>query len=327
MKVKGTKMEPIPQQSTKPAHSPTHSKMNAVFLSKWEPKIGVESALFHPGIHHFCTQPEGPQLPFHMQVLSRKAHTQPGMVRVRTAGRRHNWEGEATISTSTGTIEQSISTEIKFDSRESETKSPVMISLPIRKKRVNIVLPSSSRNQTTPLTTLTSSAVLAGEDGDTVDIIGLAKVRLKRELKEASREKSPPESRTPDPKKALDGSELRGQGGGQRVGRGLRSGEGEQRSEISSRSELKSRGSPKSRERSNRLSSRGQRLSQLSSKGQRLSQLSSRGQRLSQLSSRGQRLGSPVVEESVRPSGTDKGDETEMVMMGTKMEVIDNPGR
>lgn len=322
MKVKGTKMEPIPQQSTKPAHSPTHGKMSAVFLSKWEPKIGVESALFHPGIHHFCTQPEGPQLPFHMQVLSRQAHTRPGMVRVRTAGRRHDWGGEATISTSTGTIEQSISTEIKLDSQESETKSPpVMISLPIRKKRVNIVLPSSSRNQTTPLTTLTSSAVLAREDGDTVDIIGLAKARLKRELKEASPEKSPPESRTPDPKKTLDGSELKGQRGGQRVERGLKSGE------ISSRSELKSRGSPKSRERSSQLSSRGQRLSQLSSKGQRLSQLSSRGQRLSQLSSRGQRLGSPVVEESVRPSGTDQGDETEMVMMGTKMEVIDNPGR
>jgi hypothetical protein len=87
MNIQGTRMEPyVPKSRPRvPEEDLMKRRVEAIFLSKWEGRVGAEGDIVHPTIHHFCTHPREPQLPVHMQVLSRKTHAMPGILSVKSS--------------------------------------------------------------------------------------------------------------------------------------------------------------------------------------------------------------------------------------------------
>lgn len=192
MKIEGKKMEPPPlptispttQQSIDRASLRASQKRQAMFLSKWEPGLGAEGEILRPSIHHFCTHPSEPQLPLHMHVLSRVTHAKPDTVRLK-AKRSYS---DIKISVDDGATKGGAAS-LPSPRRFGATDAPCF-SLPSKKRRVSTSRRSSRGNLTTPLT---SSGVLEGE-GD--DIVSVARVRLKRELKESAAKKATTEKST-----------------------------------------------------------------------------------------------------------------------------------
>ncbi len=69
--------------SSKPRPGSSGGDQTVVFLSTWSQGVAHTSSTVHltgrtghGSIHHFCTKPLQPQLPVHLQVMSRKTHTQ-----------------------------------------------------------------------------------------------------------------------------------------------------------------------------------------------------------------------------------------------------------
>ena len=78
MKVQGKGLERKPQTLDK--------EQNVTFLSTWTKDTSTPPtpSRSHGSIHHFCTQPLSPQLPAHLQVISRKMHSRSTQAEIST---------------------------------------------------------------------------------------------------------------------------------------------------------------------------------------------------------------------------------------------------
>lgn len=189
MKIKGTRIQ-LSNSKTPQSADPelAKQKQQAVFLSIWEAGIGTEGEIVRPSIHHFCTHPKEPQLPVHMQVLSRTTHVKPGVVTLKTS--RESLDMQISIksrSVEKGVVSKGLGFPLQSESRVRFSSLP-------KKRLVNTSVRSSRGNLTTPGTTPGSLP-----EGGNEDIVSIAKTRLKHELRE---ENSPNTSAsfTPDAK-------------------------------------------------------------------------------------------------------------------------------
>ena len=165
MKVKGEKVE-LSTHQTPPKKQPDLRRLT-LYLSQWDPGLGVGGDIGHPTIHHFCTQPQGPQLPIHMQVLSRNKHTATRGLAVKPS---------LTDTTERSTeLNRTQSASKETDSQRGTSKSVSFVpSLPSKQSRSSTV---TSRNVTS---TGVKSLSSLSEEGST-DIVDLAKARLQKE--------------------------------------------------------------------------------------------------------------------------------------------------
>ncbi len=189
LKVKGKKFNPSTPELQQRESTEDRERKRATFLMSWEPRKSAEGSVStHPSIHHFCTHPMEPQLPFEMEILSRTTHAKPGAIKVKTSSRQISHH-QIKVRIKSSTVELSstvgLSTSQDFDF-SSESQSPRSYpSLPSRKRKTSSSQHSQSR------TPLPSSSV--ADDASSDDIISMAKARLKKELKDGSigRSKSP----------------------------------------------------------------------------------------------------------------------------------------
>lgn len=191
MKVKGHKLElSTHQQPAK--REPDAKRRRTTFLSKWEPSFGAGGEIFRPSIHHFCTQPQQPQLPTPMLILSRTTHKQPGAVTVKTRKSKTEMALSADAST-----------ELNVTPSASKDLGSVT-------KSVSFVPPSLSKQSRSSLSSRNvAKSTSSGLREETEDIVDMARARLKREL---SRNESGERDLPPEAKKAMIESPRRGQG-------------------------------------------------------------------------------------------------------------------
>lgn len=170
MRVKGKKLDSSTLNTKQPSEQGSKDRRETAFLSIWEPVIGAGGAIYHPSIHHFCTLPEQPQLPVSMQLLSRKTHVQPGMVQVKPS-------------------QSDASMDIRLDiGRKTERRSfeDLDSQLVINVLRIGSTLPAKKRKTSVSQSRSRTISSSEGSASGSVDIVDIAKARLK---KEQSREK------------------------------------------------------------------------------------------------------------------------------------------
>lgn len=71
-----TQPPPSPKQRDKVATLTKIEEPKVRFLSTWDASRS-EAPSLHRSIHHFCTEPSIPQLPIHLQILSKQTHANP----------------------------------------------------------------------------------------------------------------------------------------------------------------------------------------------------------------------------------------------------------
>ena len=190
LRVQGQKVETSTQAfqlaSSEKESAEEREKKRATFLMSWEPRRSAEgSVCSHPSIHHFCTDPMGPQLPHEMEVLSRSTHAKPGIVEPKSSSYH-----QIKVRINSSTI--GLTTSKDFDSWTESKSQGSYPSLPSKKRKTGSSQQSLSRSIGTPLTS-------SCDDFKSDDIIGMAKARLKRELKDSNRSKSPQKKVKDDP--------------------------------------------------------------------------------------------------------------------------------
>lgn len=244
MKVRGQSL-PLSAPQRPARHEPDLRRLTAIFLSRWDTPTGPEQGgkSPRPSIHHFCTQARQPQMPLPMRILSRRAHAH---CELSSMDAKEMGLSAVTSEPSSGEPEQSSGGGISviesgsrdltmvFDSEPSVFGSRKSVCfadmgervVPTGSKLSRSGLSRSSRLFSAAFSSKSALSRLEEEEekSESPDIVQLARLRLKRELRESCQSLiSEPEGKDMLPKAKKPSLEIpRKTSQGQREGRGSR---------------------------------------------------------------------------------------------------------
>lgn len=186
MKIRGEKIttfkkKPSPRPGTSATRTSLDSQTGTTFLLRSEPSLGVGGVVARPSIHHFCVEPQSPQLPIPMQVLSRLTHANPNYPKSGQSITEKETKSpeKSTVDGISARSRDTRSTNLPITSRSTTTTGTTTAA---ESKLGSNSIQRFSRNQTTPLTASCVMGTTAADESD--DIVSMAKARLKREQKE-----------------------------------------------------------------------------------------------------------------------------------------------